>query len=308
MYNKSFMPVSIAYKLADIKGDFSPPKKPVYNRPEQCVAAFAAMHKIIDREGLELVGKPLSQDNLAALIRAMREVTGCEPEIGRGLLQPFLNCLITKRVQDLICWQVAGNRKLANERTVLLYSGKPEELGWMSCAVAEHLEDPESILGCYRLRVLDGPAAGFDLYMKVPKSFSRMSYAIGACYKVDQMRIKLADARQAVQMEMLAYPDSIPLLQFESHVGHTTARFNVKDNSVGLLRATPKQKQFNVDLMQDRKEDCIRFLKTCCSKCWVGYDSCPRGTQPNTQVQLPADVTITIQGKNICQKTIFEEA
>jgi hypothetical protein len=308
MYNKTFMPVSKDYKLADMEGSFKPPKKPVYNRPDQCIEVLTAMQNIIARKKLQLIGKPLSQENLAALIRAMREVTGCEPEIGRGLLQPFLNCLITKRIQDLICWQVAGNRKLAKERTVLLYSGKPEELGWMSCAIAEHLEDPTNILGCYRLKVLDGPAAGFDMYMKVPKSFSRMSYAVGACYKVDKQRIKLADPRQAVQMQMLVYPDSIPLLQFEPHVGHTTARLNIKDNSVGLLRATPKQKKFNLKLMQDRKKNCIRFLTTDCSKCWVGYDSCPRGTQPNTEVQLPASVSITIQGKNLCPKTISEEA
>jgi hypothetical protein len=135
-----------------------------------------------------------------------------------------------------------------------------------------------------------------------------MSYAVGACYKVDKQRIKLADPRQAVQMQMLVYPDSIPLLQFEPHVGHTTARLNIKDNSVGLLRATPKQKKFNLKLMQDRKKNCIRFLTTDCSKCWVGYDSCPRGTQPNTEVQLPASVSITIQGKNLCPKTISEEA
>lgn len=308
MYDKSFLPVSKDYKIKDLETGFKPPKKPIYNRPDQCVEVVNAFNNILARQKIDIVGKPLSQEDLAALIRAAREVTGCEAEIGRNLLQPFLGCLITKRIKDLICWQVAGNRKRVLDESVLLYSGKPEELGWMSCAIAEHLDDHESFLGCYRIRVLDGPAAGFDMYMKVPKTFSRMSHAIGARYKVDKQRVKLADPREAVQLQMLVYPDPVPLLQFDPHVGHTTASFNLKDNSVGLLRATPKQKAFNLMLMKERKKNCIQSLTTDCSRCWVGYDSCPRGTQPLTEVQLPDSVSITIKGKNICQKKISEEA
>jgi len=307
MYDKSFLPVSKDYKIKDLETGFKPPKKPIYNRPDQCVAAVTAFNNILIRQKIDIIGKPLSQENLAALIRTAREVTGCEAEIGRNLLQPFLGCLITKRIKDLICWQVAGNRKRVLDESVLLYSGKPEELGWMSCAIAEHLDDSGSFLGCYRIRVLDGPAAGFDMYMKVPKTFSRMSHALGARYKVDKQRVKLADPREAVQLQMLVYPDAFPLLQFDAHVGHTTASFNVKDNSVGLLRATPKQKAFNLKLMKERKKNCLQSLTTDCSKCWVGYDSCPRGTQPLTEVNLPASVSITVKGKNICpQKTLGE--
>lgn len=304
-YDKTYLPVSPSCKWAAMCEELTVPKGPLYNKPEKCLEAYRQMKRRVD--DLELVGKVVDQGSLAAIIRAAREVTGCEAEIARNMLQPFNSCLMNQRTVELVCWQVAGNRKRMLDSQVMLYSGKPEELGWMCCAVAEHLHDPAQVLGCYRLRVLDGPAAGLDFYMQVPKSLRMMSDVLGSTYKVDKDKIRLAQPKEAVQFQLMAYPEPTPVLSFQPHVGHVSLSFAVASNSVSLIKAMGKQKMWNSAITKMRKEKCLHALSNPCHQCQVGYDQCPRGCLPRTAPDVSECSTITIKGKNICQ-TISDEA
>lgn len=303
--DKTFLPVSPDCKWAAMREELVVPKGPTYNKPDKCLEAYKQMKRRVD--SLDLIGKVMGQDNLAAVIRAAREVTGCQAEIARNMLQPFNSCLMNQRAVDLICWQVAGNRKRMLDSQVMLYSGKPDELGWMCCAVAEHLHDPSHLPGCYRLRVLDGPAAGLDLFMRVPKSLRMLSDVIGATYKVDKERIKLAQAREAVQLQLMAYPETCAVMAFQPHVGHVSLELGTRSDSVALVKAMGGQKRWNVHITQQRKEKCLQGLASPCHQCHVGYDACPRGCTPRSAADVSDCSVLTIKGKNICQ-TISEEA
>lgn len=303
--NKTHLPVATSYKLAAMSDEFKPPKGKTYNKPEQCFGMFRQLRFRFDK--LQLVGKPLGNPDLLNLIRVAQEVTECEAPIARTMLQPFRECFMDRKTVDLICWQIAGNRKRMRDQEVHIYNGRKEEAGWMSAIIAEHLHDDKTPRGSYRVRVLDGPAAGFDLYMQVPKYLRRMSDVLGATYKVDKDRIRLDSPREAVQFRIMIYPEPVKVGGFDSHTGHTSFKVLRDTDSIGVIKAGSKQKKHNLELAKSRREKCPKGHNNPCHMCSVGYDACVRGCKPRSAVELPTSVDLLIKGKNLCQK-ISEEA
>jgi hypothetical protein len=303
--NKTHLPVATSYKLAAMSDEFVPPKGKTYNKPEHCFGMFRQLRFRLDK--LQLVGKPLSNPDLLSLIRVAQEVTECEASIARTMLQPFRECLMDRKTVDLVCWQIAGNRKRLLDQEVHIYNGRKEEAGWMSAIIAEHLHDEKSPRGSYRVRVLDGPAAGFDLYMPVPKYLRRISDVIGGTYKVDKERIRLDSPKEAVQFRVMVYPEQVKVSGFDSHSGHISFKVLRDTDSIGVIKAGAKQKKHNLELAKSRRKKCLKDYKNPCHVCQVGYDDCPRGCKPRSVAELPNTVEILIKGKNLCQK-ISEEA
>jgi hypothetical protein len=304
--NKTYLAVSKAYKLEAVKETLKLPGKPSYNNPEQCMEVYAGVRRQLDK--LDIMGSPLSAENLSALVRIARGATGCGPEIARGLLQTFHKCLMDKRTIDIIGWQIAGNRKRLKDVDVQLYTGKSEERGWMHGAVAECLQDSNSKTGmCYRIRILDGPAAGMDMYMPTPKHIRLLSDVLGATYKVDKERIKITDPNQAVQFRLLVYPEAGSIVNFTPHVGHTELQELTKVNSVGVIKASAKQKQYNQSLTKTRKEVCPLGYFHPCHICPVGYDTCYRSCISRSKASSDSITQLTIKGTNLCQKTFLED-
>ena len=275
------------------------PKKPLYNKTDKCLEAYGRVSRRVDK--LELVGEVMDQARLAEVMRIAREETRCTAEMARSLLQPFSMCLMTRRVVAVMCWQISGNRDRIRDREVQLYSGKPEELGWMGCVIAEHLHDPDNPGGGYRLRVLDGPAAGLDLYTKVPRSFKRLSDVLGATYRLDKEYRRLDQPREAVQMQALVYPEPGSPFSMSAHANHVSMDMLPGLDLVALLRATPKQRAANAALVATRRRKCPKGMSNPCHLCHVGYDRCELGTCPRTGIDLQVEVDLTIRGKNICQ-------
>ena len=303
-FDKSYMSVSSTYKLAAIGGTLVKPKKPVYNQFEKAMEAFQLIRSRVDR--LHLMGKILEQDSLADIIRIAIDVTECENSIARTFLQPFYKCFMSKQTLNVICWQIAGNRNRLKDLQVMLYAGRPNELGWMAGVIAEHLTDSNNITGCYRIRIVDGPAAGLDMYMPTPRKLGLMSDVLGVTRKLGSERLPLTECREAVQLRLLVYPEKVNILNFLP--GHESISVSVLTNvnSVGLIRTTPKQKKHNKALTTARKEICIHKYSTPCYVCKIGYDECERACQPRKTTTLIDTDTILIKGKNICQK-ISEE-
>jgi hypothetical protein len=303
--DKTHLPVAASYKLAAMSDEFKPPKGKIYNKPEQCFGMFRQLKFRLDK--LQLLGKPLGNSNLLNLIRVAQEVTDCEAAIARTLLQPFMECMMDKKTVDLICWQIAGNRKRLLNQQVYIYNGRKDEAAWMSAIIAEHLHDNKSPRGSYRVRVLDGPAAGFDLYMQVPKYLRKMSDVLGGTYKIDKERIRLDSPKEAVQFQIMVYPEQVKVGGFNSHATHISFKLLRDTDSIGVIKAGAKQKRQNMALAKSRRKKCIKDYKNPCYMCSIGYDDCPRSCKPRTTAKLPNSVEILIKGKNLCQK-ISEEA
>ena len=303
--DKSFLPVSSSAKLAALSGEFKRPKGKSYNQPHKCLEAFKLLKLRIDK--LKMLGRPLSQQNLLSVIRAAQEVIECEASIARELLQPFYCCWMNKRTIDLMCWQIAGNRKRMLSQKVNVYNGRKEELGWMSAVIAEHLSDLKYPLGCYRVRVVDGPAAGFDLYMPVPKAFWLFSDVLGATYRQGKDRLRITAPKEAVQMQVMVYPEALRLTEFKAHSSHVSLNTLSELNSISCIKAGVSQKKRNLELAKTRQDKCPNQHKNPCHICAVGYDACFRGCKPNSSITLPAEVDLLVKGKNLCQK-ISEEA
>ena len=303
--DKTYMAMSKPYKLMAAKGTLTKPKARSYNQPEKCMVAFEQVKCRLAK--LNLVGTIIEHTQIAEIVRTAREVSGCLAEIAKGFLQPFYKCEVDRRTLDIICWQIAGNRtRLANSQPSL-YSGKPEELSWMPGVVAEYCEGSSGPRGSYRVRILDGPAAGLDMYVAAPKGLRLMSDVLGATYKVEKERFHLSDYRDAVQLRLLVYPDPVAILQLTAHYKHTKIASLTKVDSVGLIRTTPKQKKHNAELVQLRKQPCHHGFTHACTVCQIGYRDCHRSCTPRSASTVPSNVTLLIKGNNLCQK-ISEEA
>jgi hypothetical protein len=304
-FDKSYMSVSSAYKLAAIQGTLVKPKKPIYNQFEKALEAFLLIRSRINR--LNLLGKVLEQDKLAEIIRITVDVTECPGPIARTLLQPFYKCFMSKQALDIICWQIAGNRNRLKDIQPMLYTGKLNELGWMAGVIAEHLTDSNNITGCYRVRIVDGPAAGLDMYMATPRKLRLMSDVTGVTRKLGKERLPLIDFREAVQLRLLVYPEQVSILNFYPGPESISVSVLTNVNSIGLIRTTPKQKKYNKDLTTTRKQLCTYKYPIPCHVCKIGYDQCERACQPRKTTTLIDTDTILIKGKNICQKILEEE-
>jgi hypothetical protein len=307
-FDKSLLPVSKSAKIRASQQTLKIPKKPLFNQPQRTMETFKFMQSRLSK--LNLVGKQLHEDKLAEIIRSTTEVLGCPPQVVRPLLQSFNKCFIDKKTQDLICWQVAGNRKRIFDSIPLLYTGKPEELGWMAGVIAEYLSDESQKFtqGVYRIKIMDGPAAGADMYMPAPKSLRLMSDVIGGTYRIDSDRFHLSDYKQAVLMQVLVYPEPMPIFKIEHNSGALKITVDSRVNSVEAIRATATQKKANLNLVSERNKLCQYGFGHPCHMCKVGYDECHRGCAPKTLTSLDVNkVTLLIKGNNICQTRSLEE-
>lgn len=164
-----------------------------------------------------------------------------------------------------------------------------------------------------KIKLLDGPGAGFIVYAKVPDvKFYRLSYILGNIRKgSDKKRKGIDNLRQCVLNQVLVYPsgtgDAYRVIE-----GAKYKRI-IRSTSVELiswLRTTVKQKRLNKELYLARLKPCVKQLKTTCYFCHHGYDgvdSCFRGCRPKTlQIKEQAPIAITLKGKNICQKSLEE--
>ena len=304
-FDKSYMSIGSVYKSAAVAGNLVKPKKPIYNQFEKAMEAFLLIRSRINR--LNLLGKVLEKDKLADIIRIAVEVTKCQGPIARTFLQPFHKCFMSKQTLDIICWQIAGNRNRLKDMQALLYTGKLDELGWMAGVVAEHLTDSNNVTGCYRVRIVDGPAAGLDMYMATPRKLGLMSDVLGVTRKLGRERMPMTDSREAVQLRLLVYPERVNIMNFYPGPGSISVSVLTNINSIGLIRTTPKQKNYNKDLATARKQLCIHKYPVPCHVCKIGYDECERACQPRKTTTLIDTDTILIKGKNICQKILEEE-
>lgn len=303
-YDKSLLPVSPSCRLQSAQGTLKLPKKPLYNQPEKAMEAFKLMRLRLNR--MKLIGSPLSSKSLAEIARAAAEVTGCEAGIAKNMLQIFDSCYIDKRIQDVICWQVAGNRKRLKDMQPHVYNSAAVNSGWMAGVIAEYVSEESSPTGAYRVRIMDGPAAGLDMFMPAPKRIKLMSDVLGATYKIDKDRMRLADYKQAVQMQVTVYPEQADILEFAPGAGHIKLRYLTKVNSIAAIKATAKQKKANLELVRGRNQLCQYGFRHPCHVCKIGYDECPRGCSPRSRKDVEENVTLLIKGKNICQKTSEE--
>ena len=306
-FDKSLLPVSKDAKVKAAQKLLTIPKKPMYNQPKKAMEAFKLLKLRVDK--LQLLGKALDETKLGALVRSATEVLECLPETIRPIIQNFNKCRMDKRTIDLLCWQIAGNRKRAKDMLVPLYTGKPEEMGWMAGVVAEHLADDQfgSTRGSYRIRIMDGPAAGADMFMPVPKSLGLLSDVLGATYKLDSSRIKMSDYKQAVQMSVIVYPEAMPVFNIEHNSGALHIKCDTRVDAIRAIRCTYSQKKDNQALVKARNELCQIGYRHPCHVCKIGYDACARACRAKTVVSETPEVTLLIKGNNICQTQSLEE-
>jgi len=304
LYDKFLLPVSPSCKLQSAQRTLKLPKKPLYNQPGKAMEVFKLMRLALDK--LNLVGRPLSTKNLVEIARAAAKVTGCKAEIARNLLQPFNSCYINKRTQDIMCWQVAGNRKRMNNLQPHVYNSATFNLSWMFGVIAEYVSEDTSKIGAYRVRIIDGPAAGLDMFMPAPKRIKLMSDVLGATYKIDKDKMQLSDYRQAVQMQVAVYPEQLDIVQFTSGAGNINFKHLTKVNSIAALKTTAKQRKNNLELVKTRNKLCQFGFRHPCHICKIGYDECSRGCLPRSIKDVKENVILLIKGKNICQKTLEE--
>jgi hypothetical protein len=246
-------------------------------------------------------GRRMDADLLAECVRAAVEETGCVPEVARPFLQPFLHCLMDARAVDVLCWQVAGNRKRLKDSHCQLYGGRREEMGWMAARIDELQVDAgggES----YRIRVLDGPAAGLDLRAPVPRFLWATSDLLGYTRTLeDRERIRISRPEEAVRCEVLVLPDPVPVLSWEPAAGGLMLREDSRKTSAGAIRATSSQQKRNRALAEERAKRCDKGLSGPCHSCPRGYDRCLRSCRPHAVAEAEArDVILKIEGRNLC--------
>lgn len=294
-----FIPLSSGWKRVAATTDLQKsPKAPLYSRYKDCLEAYTLMSLRMKR--LDVEGRMMDLPSLAASARAAAEVTGCLAESARVLLQPFLQCEMSPRAVEILCWQVAGNRKRLKNEECHLYGGRKAEMGWMAAKVAE-LHTDSSGGNSYRFRVNDGPAAGLDLYAKVPKYLRGMSDLTGYTRRLeDNERIRMHTAIQAVGCEVLVLPDPVSILSWVPEGNGLRLKEDSRKDSAGLIRVTSNQKQFNHLLSEDRAKKCDKGLSGPCHSCPIGYDVCRRSCRPHSAGRIVEAADITIEGRNLC--------
>jgi len=303
---RSFIPLSSAWKKVAATTDLPRhPKAPLYSRTGDCKEAHALMELRARR--MELLGKRMDLQLLAESARAAAEVTGCLVEVARTFLQPLLHCEMDARAVEIMCWQVAGNRKRLKNSECHLYGGRKPEMGWMACRIAElHVDSAGQ--GSYRMRITDGPAAGLDMYAKVPKYLRGLSDVLGYTRRMtDNERIRMHAPAQAVGCEALVLPDPVSLLSWISCSGGLRLQEESRKDSAGMIRATSSQRERNRALSEERAKKCDKGLPGPCHLCHVGYDACARSCRPHSAGRIVEEVDIKIEGRNLCPKTTPKE-
>jgi hypothetical protein len=287
------------------------PKGKRYTKVEKAAENYRLVRKLI--EPLDLIGKVLTVRDVASLTRAAAEVLQCPSDLVRPLTQEFLDVLVDASTLDLFAWQVAGNRTPVKEKEINLFNNRQSEKGWMAGIILDVVRSTDNTNQYAKIKLLDGPGAGFVVYAKLPESkFYRISYILGNMKKGSDKKNKgMQDLRQCVLNHVLVY------LNGEGNAyrvvqGATYKRIVKSTNvqTIGWLRATAKQKKLNKELFLTRLKPCVKRLKVTCHFCRHGYDgvdSCFRGCRPKTLAESSdTPIVITLKGKNICQRNLEE--
>ena len=284
------------------------PKGKRYTQIDKAAEKYTLAVRMMEK--LELKGKILTPKDIASLTRVAAEVLECDSELVRPLTQEFLGVIFDLATLDLLAWQIAGNRKPVKDKSINLFNNRQTEKCWMAGIIVD-VVTAISMHQYAKIKLLDGPGAGFIVYAKLPDlKFYRLSYILGQTVKGhDKKRRGINDIRQSVLSQVLVYTsgqgEAYKVLQGASYkriVRSTSTQL------ISWLRATAKQKKLNKELYTTRLKPCVKGLKVTCYFCHHGYDgldSCFRACRPKTiSNKVEAPIVITVKGKNICQKSL----
>jgi hypothetical protein len=284
------------------------PKAKKYSQTDKAAENYAIALSRINK--LDLQGKVLTSKDIAALTRIASDILRCHASLVRPLMQNFLDVLMDTGTLDLIAWQIAGNRKTVLDRPAELFNNRVSEVSWMagvivnvvSCSLSEDLYA--------KIKLLDGPGAGFIVYAKLPSNGLRsFSYVTGALKKGSDKKIRgMTNPRQCVLFRVLVYMNGqTPAYSFEQSTNYKRIMRSTSSQMVGWVRSTPAQKKHNMKLFHERLTPCVYGYPETCHDCELGYDACSRACRPKRRVSAKPDpIQITLKGKNLCPKNLEE--
>lgn len=285
------------------------PKGKRYTQVDKAREKYSLAFRML--EGLNLNGKILTAKDVAKITRIAAEVLECHSNLVRPLAQEFLNVLMDVATIDLLAWQIAGNRKPVKDREINLFNNRQTEKCWMAGVIVDVVRSNSTSHQYAKIKLLDGPGAGFIVYAKLPElKFYRLSYILGSVKKgSDKKRKGISDIRQCVLSHVLVYSNGCG--EAYKVINSTKYKRIVRSTETQLiswLRATAKQKKLNKELYLTRLQPCVKNLKVTCYFCKHGYDglnSCFRACRPKTiPEENSTPIVITVKGKNICQKSL----
>lgn len=287
------------------------PKGKKYTQIDKAKEKYVLAMRMMD--SLDIRGKVMTAKDIASLTRVAGEVLECHSDLVRPLVQEFLNVMMDAATMDLLAWQIAGNRKPVKDKEVFLFNNRQSEKCWMAGVILDIVQENLKPYKYAKIKLLDGPGAGFIVYAKLPDvKFYRLSYILGSIRKgSDKKRKGIDNLRQCVLNQVLVYSNGLGNA-YRVVEGAKYKRI-IRSTNVELiawLRTTVKQKRLNKELHLTRLKPCVKQLKTTCYFCHHGYDgadSCFRACRPKTlQIKEQAPIAITLKGKNICQKNLEE--
>lgn len=284
------------------------PKGKRFTQESATAEVWTRVVKQLDK--LDLKGKPLSTSDVASVTRIAGEILECDSSLVRPLIQEFLDVFMNSKTLDLLAWQIAGNRKIIKERAAVLFNNRQNEKCWTAGTITDVVTCSSSKFQYAKIKLLEGPAAGFTVYARLPdRNLRKLSYVLGVAKKgYDKRMHGMVDIRQCVLMKVLVYLNgTAPLYRMVKGVAFNRLDQNTSTEVLSWLRITPNQKKHNKALYDLRSTPCPYGYTNTCYDCIVGYTSCNRGCRPAT-IPKPnkAAVVITIKGKNLCQKILEE--
>lgn len=287
------------------------PKLPVGPRFNQLDKSIELYSRVI-RQLKQLKGKVAKLPEVALIARIAAEQLECDVSLVRPLAQDFFGVVLDTRTLDLLAWQVAGNRKVVQTKSVSLFNNRMDERGWMAGTVLDVVRCPSSGVNYAKVKLLDGPGAGFLVHARLPDTgLRKLSRVMGiAKRKPQQMRDKLRSLNSCVLFQAMLYLNgTIPAYSLEQFSGFKRIAKSTSPELASWLKTTPKQKLHNIALNDERKKPCVSNLPWVCHECILGYDVCSRSCRSSSVVSVCEEpVELTLKGKNICPRKTLDEA
>ena len=282
------------------------PKNPKYIQVEKSKEIYVRA----TRQLKVLKRKTLDPNDVALVTRIAAELLECDADLVRPLAQDFLQTFLDARTLDLLAWQIAGNRKVIKTRSICLYNNRQVEQSWMAGIILDVVKCPSADEIYAKVKLLDGPGAGFLVYAPLPSVGLRsLSHVLGMVRKGSDKRTRvLPDIRACVGAQVIIYSSG----NYDAYsIEHLNNKKRIlKSSNIGLgmwLRTTQKQKAYNKSLLEERSKPCINGLNAVCHECEVGYDRCLRSCKPNTTKSSSQLLQLTIKGKNLWPQKSLEE-
>lgn len=260
-------------------------KTPSY-RPDRTASQADRLFSRLDL----FCGKALSKEDAQSIAQIMSEFLGvCGPASFLPALQYFRTHPLTKLFLKFLCQQISASKKALKE-------GKPFDVfrgaygfEWAPFKVVDVIHDPEGsryhILGQFT----DGRPCGIPFDM-IRKNVNYGFYIEAGISKRALRGVKL-DSRDIVGFHytaLLEYREFFPLDFANEKIKRLDTR------ALAGVRCTASQATLNNRLYTERLEPCPFRFKHTCSKCFIGYDNCPRGCRPETNWAAHKDPTVEI--------------